>query len=164
MYVPIMKGDKFCIIEKGQALSGYTLNIEENVMNTTYKDSIDNMVNRVKIYDDEGNYVNVVENSGTFKDYGILQDAYQVDQDKNSVTVASNMLHGADRTVDIEAIGNLKCIAGYAVGTKIWYVSSLADATIYIDADNHTWDMGTGKYTMQLTLNFSNKMNFKEVN
>lgn len=163
-YVPIMKGDKLCIIEKGQVLSAYTLNIEENVMNTSYKDNIDSMVNRVKIYDDQGNYVDVVEDSGSFKDYGILQDTYQVEQDKNSVTVASNMLHGTDRTVDIEAVGNLKCIAGYAVRTKIWYVSSLADATLYIEADNHTWNMGTGQYTMQLTLNFSNKMDFKGVN
>lgn len=162
-YVPIMQGDKFSVIEKGQILSGYTLNIEENVINTTYKDNIDNMINRVKIYDDQGNYVDVVENSDTFNDYGILQGTYQVEQDKSSNTIASNMLHGVDRTVDIEAIGNLKCIAGYAVRTKIWYVSSLSDATLYIDADNHTWDMGTGKYTMQLTLNFSNKMDFKEV-
>ncbi|MBC2579689.1 terminase [Clostridium sp. DJ247] len=162
-YIPIMEGDKFSVIEKGKVLSNYTLSIKENVINASYKDTMDNMINRVKIYDGEGNYIGKVEDSSLFKNFGILQETYQAEEDKNYNKVASNMLHGIDTTIDIEVLGNLKCRTGYAVKTEIWYVSVLADSTLYIDADTHTWDMGTGKYTMQLTLNLSNNMDSKEV-
>lgn len=169
-YIPIMKSDKLRIIEKGQVISDYVLQSSKtdiynnNLIDMSYKDSLENMVNRVKIFDSDGNYYDEVENSGLVKSYGVFQTTYSVEDDKDPYTVAQNKLYGFDQEIEIEAFGNYSCITGYAVKTKIWYLDVLSNATVYINADTHTWECGTGKYTMKLTVSLSNKMDLQEVN
>jgi len=168
-YIPIMKSDKLSIIEKGQVVSDYKLQSSDkdiynnNMIDMSYKDSLENMVNRVKIFDSNGNYVDQVENSAAIKSYGVFQTTYSVEDDKDAYTVAQNKLYGFNDEITIEAIGNYSCLTGYAVKTKIWYLDILSDATVYINADTHTWECGTGKYTMKLTVSLSNKMDLQEV-
>jgi len=169
-YIPIMKSDKLNIIEKGQLLSDYVLQSSKkdtynnNLIDMSYKDSLENMVNRVKIFDSEANYVDVVENSDSVRSYGVFQTSYTKEEDKDPYNVAQNKLYGFDQDIEIEALGNYSCITGYAVKTNIWYLDVLSSATVYIDADTHTWECGTGKYTMKLTVSLSNKMDLQEVN
>lgn len=168
-YIPIMKCDKLSIIEKGQVISDYVLQSSKtdtynnNVIDMSYKDSLENMINKVKIFDSDGNYVDEVENSGLVKSYGVFQTTYSVEEDKDPYTVAQNKLYGFDEEIEIEALGNYSCLTGYAVKTKIWYLDILSNATVYINTDTHTWECGTGKYTMKLTVSFSNKMDLQEV-
>jgi hypothetical protein len=160
-YLPIMKSDKLSVIEKGQIVSGYALKADINITNLNYKDSISNMINRVKIYDGNGNYVSRVENNNWIKSFGVLEDSYEVQKDKDTNNTATNMLYGLDTDITVNAIGNIKCITGYAVACKVFYLSTMQNATLYIDADSHTWDMGKGSYTMQLSLNISNLMDYQ---
>lgn len=159
-YIPIMHSDKLNIIEKGQCVSGYTLQAETNIINLNYKDTIQNMVNRVKIYDDKGNYLSTVENSGWINDFGVLEDSYEVSKDTDTNTTVNNMLYGVDTDITVNALGNLKCITGYSIACKVFYISTLINATVYIDTDSHTWDLGNGSYQMTLTLNLSNLMDY----
>ncbi|OOM80943.1 terminase [Clostridium sp. BL-8] len=167
-YIPIMKSDKLNVIEKGQVISDYVLQSDKkdiynnNLMDMSYKDSIENMVNRVKIFDSDANYVDEVENSDYVRSYGVYQTTYTVEDDKDPYTVAQNKLHGFEEDIEIEALGNYSCITGYGVKTKIWYLDILSDATVYINTDTHTWECGTGKYTMKLTVSFSNTMDLQE--
>ncbi|WP_297429080.1 terminase [Clostridium sp.] len=168
-YIPIMRSDRLSIIEKGQIVSDYVLQSSKidtynnNLIDMSYKDSLENMINRVKIFDSEGNYVDEVEDSGHVQSYGVFQTTYSVEEDKDPYTVAQNKLYGFDQEIEIEALGNYSCLTGYAVKTKIWYLDILNNATVYINADTHTWECGTGKYTMKLTISFSNKMDLQEV-
>lgn len=168
-YIPIMKSDKLNIIEKGQVLSDYVLQSSQkytynnNVIDMSYKDSIENMVNKVKIFDSDANCVDVVENSDYVRSYGVFQASYTKEEDKDPYNVVQNKLYGFDEEIEIEALGNYSCITGYGVKTKIWYLDLLSDATVYINADTHTWECGTGKYTMKLTVSLSNKMDLQEV-
>jgi hypothetical protein len=157
-YYPIMKSNKLNVIEKGQIVSGYTLQAETNITELNYKDSISSMVNRVKIYDANGNYVSKVENTDWVNQFGVLEDSYETEKDKDTNNTATNMLYGLDTDVTVDALGNVNCITGYAIACKVFYLSTMQDATLYIDADTHTWDMGKGSYTMELTLNISNLM------
>lgn len=162
-YIPMMRGIVLDIIQKGQVVANYILNTKQNITKSAYTDSLDNMINRVKIYDSNGNYIDEVKNSGWVDTCGVLQDSYTKEQDKNPYTVAQNMLHGIDNYFKIEALGNLKCKTGNAVNVTIpWFYLTTNGAVMYIDTDVHTWDLSTGKYTMELTLNFSNKMDLKE--
>jgi len=165
-YIPIMDGAKISVIEKGKVVADYTLRsrldgIGNNILSASYRDTMDGMINKVKIYDDKNNYTGEVSNDGQISDYGLLQDNYTKETDKDSVTVANGMLTGIKQDVTIPALGNWDCRTGYAVNTEIFYVSTLQNAVMFINGDTHTWEPGTGKYTMSLNLSFDNKMDSK---
>jgi hypothetical protein len=161
-YIPIMQNEALSIIEKGQLVSNFILKPESNIGQTTYNDSIENMVNKVIVYDEKENYVNTITNDSWIATYGILQDVYNESTKKDNSEETTFLLHGVDRTIKIIALGNAQCITGYAVQTQIFYIDILQNTTLYIDADTHTWEVGTGKYTMELTLNLDNIMDRKE--
>ncbi len=165
-YIPIMVGTKLSIIEKGSIVADFSLISQlnsntSNISSMSYKDTLDSMINKVKIYDDKNNLIGQIENSSWIKFFGVLQENYTKEEDKNQNTVAKNMLNGINQEVSIEAIGNWNCRTGYAVKTKIFYIDVLQSAVMYIDGDTHTWDVGTGKYTMSLNLSFKNIMDTK---
>lgn len=156
-YIPIMRQGKLYVIEKGSTVVNYVLESNTNITDSSYTESIENMVNRVKIYDDKGNYINKVENADWIKLYGVLQDTYTKEEGKNALTVAKNMLKGIERSGDISALGNVDCITGYAIKVKEPYTNLVG--LFYIDSDTHTWN--NGQHTMQLSLHFENIMDEK---
>jgi len=166
-YIPVMDGIKLCVIEKGKTVANYTLrsqpnNTSSNVINTNYHDTMDGMINKVKIYDSENKYIKEVNNNTGIAQYGLLQDNYTMETGKNSEVVANGMLTGVQKDVTIPALGNWECRTGYAVNTEISYISTLLKTVMFIDGDTHTWVPGTGEYTMNLNLSFSNLMDSKE--
>ena len=94
---------------------------------------MENMVNKVKIYDDKNNYLSCVSNSAEVNDYGLIQDNYTKETDKDSHTVATGMLTGIEQDVTIPALGNWDCRTGYAVNTEIVYVSNLQKSVMFIE-------------------------------
>src|SRR5665648_496857 len=70
-------------------------------------------------------------------------------------------INSSSEELTFPALGNWDCRTGYAVNTEIFYVSTLQNAVMFIDGDTHTWEPGTGKYTMSLNLSFGNKMDSK---
>lgn len=156
-YIPIMQQGKLYVIEKGSTIVSYVLESNTNITDSSYTESIESMINRVKIYDDKGNYINKVENVNWIKLYGVLQDIYTKEQDKNALTVAKNMLKGIERSGEISALGNIDCITGYAIKVKEPYTNLVG--LFYIDSDTHTWN--NGQHTMQLSLHFENIMDEK---
>ncbi|HEX2924807.1 MAG TPA: hypothetical protein VHP38_00865, partial [Ruminiclostridium sp.] len=149
-YIFLMKEGKLNIIEKGNLKVDYLLDPEANINSSRYSESIENMINTVKIYDDKGNLAGKRQNEDWVKLYGILQEAYQKESGKDSATVAENMLKGIERNGEIEALGNTDCITGNAVQIKECY--SGIQGLFYISSDSHTWK--NGLYTMALTLDF----------
>ncbi|KLU66761.1 hypothetical protein DEAC_c14290 [Desulfosporosinus acididurans] len=165
-YIPVMDGTKLCVIEKGKVIANYTLisQIDDptnNMIGTNYRDTLDGMVNKVKIYDDKNNYVGEVGNDSWRNEYGLIQENYVKEADKDSNVVATGMLSDIQQDVTIQALGNWECRTGYAVNTKIFYISNLQNAVMYVDGDTHTWEPATGKYTMSLNLSYKNQMDSK---
>lgn len=168
-YMLVADDTKISVIEKGVVVTDFVIkstrtDSETNtVLGLEYKDTMSNMINRVMIYDDNGKFIGKVEDSKLFSYYGILQRTFQKEEGKSPYSMAKTMLHGIDRDISIESIGNWSCRTGYGVNTKIFYLDNLQTNILYIDADTHTWEVATGKYTMNLTLNYENKMDIKEV-
>ena len=148
LYIPVMDGTKLSVIEKGETVAGYTLRSQSsdatsNVISTHYKDTMDNMINKVTIYDDKNVYAGEVSNANQISDYGLIQDNYTKEADKDSKIVASGMLKGIEQDVTIPALGNWDCRTGYAVNTEIFYVSNLQKSVMFIDGDTQhlgAWD------------------------
>jgi hypothetical protein len=163
-YIPIIDSDQLSVIEKGALIDDTTFILQPsiNMGQSTYSDSISNMINKIRIFDDKGNVQGEVKNDDSVNTYGVFQDIYEIQQDKDTNEEVSNIMHGMDRTIKATVLGNTKCITGYAIKAKIPYVEILKDTTLYIDGDTHTWDVGTNKYTMELTLNLDNIMDKKE--
>ena len=163
-YIPVMDGLKLNVIEKGALVQSFSLVLQpnnSNISSVSYNDSLDSMVNRVKIYNENGNYIGTAQNEERVKLYGVLQENYTKETDKNANTVANNMLTGVTQSISVEALGNWNCRTGYAVKTSIFYLDSLKNVVMYIDSDTHTFDVGTNKHTMSLNLSFKNLMDSK---
>lgn len=133
-----------------------------NMLSFEYKDTMNNMIDRVKIYDDKNGYIGKVEISENIRTHGILQDNYVKEEDKNPYIVAKNMLRGADKEFSCTTIGNYDYRTGSAVIVKLFAISSLLNTKMYVIEDNHTWDIETGTYTTDLNLSYVNKMDAKE--
>lgn len=161
-FMPYMDSDKLGMMNMGTTVENFILRPETNIGNTTYSDTINNMINKVNVYKSDGTYVGTAWERDWIKAFGVLQEVIEQEEGKDGMTEANNMLHGVDQTVTISALGNSKCRAGYAVKTKIFYIDVLQDATLYIESDSHTWEVATGKHTMDLTLNFNCKMKLVE--
>jgi hypothetical protein len=162
-FMPYMDKDTLNIMNMGQLFdSNYVLKPYTNIGSTTYNDTIENMVNKVNVYNDKGQYLGTQWQRDWISFYGVLQDVYEAQDDKNPLDIAKTKLHGVDQTVKITALGDSRCRTGYAVKCQIPYVQDLQDITLYIDSDSHTWEVATNKHTMDLGLNFNCVMHLVE--
>lgn len=159
LYICRMNGSKLSVEVKGTEVQNFVLAEEYNITNTTYQETIENMVNVVKIYDDTGKQIGEVKKDEWIEKYGIYQQIYKKEKGINEVTAATNMFVGIEKKVSLDGLdGDLKCIAGNAV--EVQDKATGLDGIFWIDADTHTWENGT--HIMNLELNFKNLMDSKE--
>lgn len=158
----MIKGNKgkLNVVEYGATICSYELTEDTNITETTYKESLDSMVNRVKIYDGDGNQIGVVENKSNQK-YGIFQAAYTKEKDKNATTTAKSLLQGISKTATVKGIG--KNMMKAVTGNGIYIKDSASGLTglFWIIADTHKWVKGV--HTMTLSLEFKKTMDVQEV-
>lgn len=153
-YMVYSKGDKFCSSEKGNVKLKLSFEEGKNILSSNFKESVSNMVNKVLIVDDNGNKVSEVKNDDWLKTYGLFQDVYKKQEDKDANAEAKAMLNGVEQTCSLTGFGDTTCITGYGVQVKDTYTGLVG--LFYIDSDTHTWE--GGKYTIDLELNFKNIM------
>ncbi len=157
-YMPIMSGKKLYIIEKGSVIENFILSDYINVTSSNYSESLDSMINKVKIYSSKGKLIDVVKNDNWISSYGLFQGIYAIEDGVKATAAAKSILKGLDKTASIEAIGNTDCISGY--GIKIEDKLTGLTGIFWIDSDAHTWQNGI--HTMSLELAFKNIMDTKE--
>lgn len=149
-YVIRMESSKLTVKEKGGDTVQYILSSDANITEATYAESIENMVNRIKIYNNRSEYVGQVENGEWKKNYGLIQGIYTKEDDKDPYTVARNNLKGLEQTGKISALGNTECVTGAAVKIKEPFTG--LTGLFYISRDRHTWQDSV--YSMELFLDF----------
>lgn len=157
-YMPIMYGRKLYIIEKGNVVEDFILNDKINITSSSYTESLDSMVNKIRIYNDKGKQIGEVKNNDWICSYGIFQDIYTKEDGINATVAANNILVGVDKTASVEALGNIHCVSGY--GVKIKDTITGLTGTFWINSDTHTWE--NNNHTMSLELAFKNIMNTQE--
>lgn len=152
-YMPMMSGDKLTIVKKGQKC-GVTLSQDVDITNASYHDTTDNMVNYVTIYNDKNQQAGVQKNDKLIKKYGTYMQAYTKQKDVNASTAAKAMLVGVTKEASVEAIGNVKCVAGKSL--QIQDKATGLKGTFYISSDSHSFHDGI--HTMKLELSYTNDM------
>ena len=157
-YMVYSKGDKFYASEKGNVKLKLSFEEGKNILSSNFKESVSNMVNKVLIVDDNGDKITEVSNDEWLKTYGLFQDVYKKQEDKDSNAEAKAMLNGIEQSCSLSGFGDTTCITGYGVQVKDTHTGLVG--LFYIDSDTHTWE--GGNYTIDLELNFKNIMN--EVN
>lgn len=158
-YMAYMNGKKLCVKAKGTTVSNYELDEYKNLSEASYEETIENMVDQVKIYNDKGKQVGVVKNAAHIKRYGIYQSIYTKEKGVNAQTAAKNMLNGIEKKVNVSTIdGNIKCISGNAV--KVTDAATGLKGIFWIQNDSHIWE--GRRHTMSLELSFKNIMDKKD--
>lgn len=152
-YIPYMLGNKLTVLEKGHAC-GATLTQGVNITAATYSDNIDNMVDLVKIYNDKHKKVGEVKNDKNLTTYGVYQKAYQKEKGVSSKKAAEDMLYGTTREASVEALGDIRAMAGFSI--KIKDPATNLEGKFFITADNHTFSGNT--HTMSLELAWKDTM------
>ena len=150
-YLCTMKNNKLVIREKGAVTADFLLSSHLNITSACYTESIENMVNRVKIYDAGGESTGKVENEEWVRNYGMIQEVLHKEAGQDWQTAAKNMLKGLARSGNISALGNTGCLSGTSV--KIQEPFTGLSGLFEIDTDCHIWQ--EGRYTMDLGLHFS---------
>lgn len=148
-------GDKLNVVKKGDIKLKISFEEGKNLINSTFSESIEKMVNRVILVDEFGNIKSDVQNKVDRSKYGLFQDVLKVEEGKDNNALANNMLKGIEQTCSLEGYGGTSCITGMAVTVKDTYTGLVG--LFYIDSDVHTWS--GGDYNISLGLNFKNIMN-----
>ncbi|EQK39744.1 nlpC/P60 family protein [[Clostridium] bifermentans ATCC 638] len=146
---------KISVIEKGIVKLKLSFEEGKNIMNTTFKESVSNMVNNVIIVDENGNKVSEVNDMDMVKIHGLFQDVYKAEEGKDATAEAKKLLKGVEQTCTLSGFGDTSCQTGYGVQIKDSATGLVG--LFYIDSDTHTWE--GGKYSIDLDLNFKNIMN-----
>ncbi len=158
-YICRMEGSRLSVRVKGARVKDFVLAEGYNITGTEYEETIENMVNMVKIYDEKGAQVGEVREDKWIERYGIYQQAYKKEKGINAQAAARNMLQGIEKRVMLEGInGDLACTAGNSVA--VYDRATRLYGLFWIDSDTHIWENGT--HIMNLELNFKNIMDSRE--
>lgn len=146
--------------EMGKVVCEIELTEDSNITSSNYKETLTNMVNKVRIYDGEGNPAGVVQNDEDVKKYGIFQQVYTKEEGKDATTTAKSMFVGVEKTFTLNCVNHNGAVTGS--GAVVRDSSTGLSGVVWIDADTHTWNNGVA--TMSLTVTLKQIMDTKENN
>lgn len=156
-YMAIYDKNKLLIIEKGVLISKPIKN-GLNLRTLAYNDTLDNMTNRVYVYNKDNKLIDKISNDSDINKYGILSK-YLKSEDNNYKNQANKLLNGIDQILQVQCDGDTSYAVGKAVMVEEPYTK--VNGKFYIDEDTHI--IKNGIYTNKLILNFKNIMDEKEV-
>lgn len=159
-YQAEIKDRKFCVTDiTSLTVSGFSLSDEVNLTSASIEESIDDMANRVRIYDKTGKQIGEVKTDSSIDLYGVYQKVYEKEDGVNPTTGAKALMKATPKqTITVKAIGSTKCISGRKV--KVEDKSTGLSASYWITSDKHTWE--TGVQTMELDLQYDKLMDEKD--
>ena len=140
--------DKLNVVRADTIIQGYAITDMTNLTTASHSASIEDMVNRVEITDKDGHVIGAVTNSDDVKAYGTIQDVYKVDNKQDTQASAKAMLKSVSEHSEVEALGNIQCIAGYAVEIQ----EEQLKGNFLIVSDSHTIE--NNRHMMKLTLRY----------
>ena len=151
--------DKLTVRKKQQDQETLVIRGGSNLLSASVTESIENLVNRVRVVDDSYQLVTTQEDAASIQKYGVLQQVLR--QSENSSAEAKALLedNGPSQKITLECVGDTRSIAGRMAAVQEPYTGLWG--LFWIDSDSHTW--ADGIYTNKLTLNFKNIMDEQEV-
>ncbi len=143
-----MRQGKLFVEEKAKIANSIILTSDNDLNGSSYNETLENMVNIVKIYDDTGKQIGEAKNADNIKTYGAFQDVYEKEEGRNFNIVANNMLKGIEKTLSVDAIGNLDCITGNYASIIDEIIGVNGDYEII--SDSHVFSNGTHSMHLEL--------------
>ena len=156
-YIAQMNRDKLEVIEKGKIIPDFYIRQGERITDSSYSENIDNMVNRVYIYNSSNQKIGSISNSKWEDKFGIFQNAISVDSGSGTQEAKAE-LHGVDKTASLTMIGDCRCVSG--LGVIIEDSRTGLKGKFWIENDSHQWSGGI--YTTTLEFAFKNIMDKQE--
>lgn len=153
-YQTLMNGDSLDVIEKGSLIKDFTINQYSNTMDSSYKESIENMVNKVMITDDKGNLIRYESHDDEIKKYSMIQAVYKESKNKDTADEIKQIFKKPERSGVLEVIGDYRVVSSYSV--EIQDVITQLSGKFWIKADTHTFE--SGQHSMKLEIEFENLM------
>ena len=151
-YHVIAKKGYLTVEEMGKKVCKLGLAEDTNITSSKYKESLSNMVNKVCIYDGEGNQIGVVQNDTDLK-YGIFQQAYTKEAGKDANTTAKSMFNGVEKTFELSCTNCNECVTG--AGVEIRDPSTGLSGLVWIESDTHSWSNGVATMSLIVTLKYT---------
>ena len=149
-YRVYMQGRALCVEEKGSISAQYVLSEDKNITESHYTEKSENVVNRVVLYDKEGNRTGEVTNGASMAEYGTYTEIATEEINVSADAKANSMMQDPEQSLSVTALVDSSCIAGRAV--------SIADSATgiyglyWVKSDKHTWENNV--HTMTLELDF----------
>lgn len=158
MYYAKFEGELFYVLEKGKVECDPLKN-GVNLLTSNVSESLESMVNRVRIYNKEDGLIKEISNGEDAALYGFMTEVIRVSSgSEDYAEKAQKKLAGIERKITVTNFGDSQYMTGRKVTVKEPYTG--LSGIFYIDGDTHTWKNGI--YTNKLTLNFRNIMDEKE--
>ena len=150
-YSITMKQGKLCVDQVGNEVVDYVLRADTNIIESSYSENAEGVVNKIKIYDENDQYLGAVQNDELIGLLGTFQDVYLKEDDKQAKAVAQSMLQGIAQEVSVKVEGNTRCISGKTIRVE----DSLTKLVgfCYIESDEYEWENGQYKQVISLALN-----------
>lgn len=160
-YILRFTGRQLNVLER--TVDDNTLVIEGgvNLIGAAVRSSVEDMVNRVAVYDKDERAIATVGDAEAQRLYGVMQEVVKQSGEEDPVAQANALLRekGVQQKITVDSLGNAANITGGTVVvhepfTKLY-------GLFYIDSDTHQWK--NGQYYNKLTLNFKSIMDEREV-
>jgi hypothetical protein len=158
-YQTMMEGDELDVIEKGSLIEGLVIDQYRNITDSSYKESIENMVNKVMVTDDKGNLIRYESNDDHIRRYSMIQAVYKESKNKNTAEEVKAIFKGPERSGTIDCLGDYDALSSYSV--EIRDVITQLSGKFWIKSDTHTFQ--EGQHTMKLEIEFENIMTEEKV-
>lgn len=142
------------------AVKGFTLSENSNIYASSISERMDDIKNKVLIFDDKGKQIGEIKDDGSVKKFGIFQEIYTQEEGIDPTTGAKNLLKvKPTQAIKISAIGDINCLSCYFVQVKD--TATGLSGKYWIASDSHTFENGTHK--MELELKFDSLMDTKDI-
>lgn len=155
IYSVISENEKISVVEQGIFIPDLVLTTGKNIRQASYSQSIEDMVNKVIIYE-SNKPIATKENTEDKLKYGIFQRVQEQDSNNEVYLQINNLLKGVQESSDLTVDGDIYLMSGYSVPVKVSEFSK-NNITFLISSDRHIWS--SGDYVTYLSLTLENVMN-----
>lgn len=142
-----MRQGRLYVDEVGKEVVAIPISSDTNILESSYSENAEEVINRVKIYDEKDQYIGVVEDKGLINLLGVFQDVYTKEEDKQAGTVASNMLRGIEQSIELTTLGSTSYVSGKLVNIEDSATKQLS--LFFIVSDSHSWSGGQYRTIMK---------------
>lgn len=153
-YFISMNKDKLIIDEVGKVTLEVTFQNKANLLDSTFSEDIESMVNKVVVVDADGKFIKEIKDSNNEKLYGTMQAIIKSEEGKDMDAAAQSELKGVNREATLKGFGDPTCVVGRGVNVKDPHTGLVG--LFYIIKDKHVWEKNT--YSIELGLSFEKMM------